>query len=499
MLPRARSGSLHAALLALAFGVLSVTAAAQRGPDPFDACARQLRRTITAYNDGSHLPRLLALRQLREPTLRPLFRRIAQHDHWQMQVHAILGLTEIDRESIVDRWLVTRAGAAAQEALFANAIDLELVSREHVRELVQWEELAPAPRLLLIGELVLADEPVDRSLLAALSGRPQETDAGLASLFLARLGDPAALSAYTDRIGELPRRDRNLRIMWLLEAIRQYEVAAVLPWVVDLVEQRERNDEVAYWAIYTALLLDPPTGLRLWNRALGAEPAERDRIRYGMMLLAAAEHVPASSFDRLAGTSDLTAHMAAAGRAVASGTNVAPALTALLDLGHPKTTSWVMTAVEDRPEASLIYGHIVDSIDDARTGRAERLALAVSATARLFEIDPGGVLRRLEEADDDSARQEVLLLGLFDSRSPAAGAAASGIRRIGAGRADTLALLLIARHNDELAPEDVRRLGLVASGGGRVSGGLQTQAAWLYLKHTGGINRALKLVFEDDA
>jgi len=501
MLPRARYGFLQAALLALTIGALTTISAAQRAPDPYDACLRQLQRTIRPRNDGSHLPRILALRQLREPTLRPLFRRIAQHEHWQMQVHAMLGLAEIDRQSIVDRWLITRAGALAQEALFANAIDQELVGPEQVRELVQWDELAPAPRLLLVGELVLKNEPVDRALLAGYAGRPQETDAGLASLFLARLGDAAAFSACTNRIRELPRRDRNLRILWLLEAIRQYEVAAVLPWVVGLVDERERSDEVAYWAIYTALLIEPTTGLRLWNSALGAEPAERDRIRYGMMLLAAASHVPPSAFDRLPGTSDLTKHMAAAGRAVASGRDAAPALSALLDLGHPKTTAWVMAALEDLPDAdaSAVYGHIVDSIESLNSGRAERLALAVRATSRLFEIDPGGVLRRLEEADDDSPRQEVILLGLFDARSPAAGAAASGIRRIGAGRADTLALLLIARHATELPKGDIKRLGIVAAGGGRVSDGLQTQAAWLYLKHTGDIDRALKQVFEDDA
>ncbi|MHC5113475.1 MAG: hypothetical protein ACYTGP_03490 [Planctomycetota bacterium] len=501
MLPRARSGSLHAALLALALGAVTTMAAAQRAPDPFDACVRQLNRTIHPRNDGSHLPRILALRQIQEPTLRPLFRRIAQHDHWQMQVHAMLGLAEIDPQALNDRWLVTRAGAPAQEAFFANAIDQELLADEQVRELAQWDDLAAAPRLLLIGELVLADAPVDRALLAGYAGRPQETDAGLASLFLARLGDAAAFSAYTDRIRELPRRDRDLRILWLLEAIRQYEVSAVLPWVERLVEQRERSDEVAYWAIYTTLVLDPAAGLRHWNRALGAEPAERDRIRYGMMLLAAAKHVPPSAFDRLAGTSDLTKQMAAAGRAVAAGQGAAPALSTLLDLGHPKTTAWVMTVAKELPNADRteVYGHIIDSIERLSTGRAERLALAVEATSNLFEIDPGGVLRRLEEAEDDSARQEVLLLGLFESRSPAAGAAASGIRRIGAGRADTLALLLIARHTSDLAPEDVKRLGLVAAGGGRVSEGLQTQAAWLYLKHTGDIDRALKVVFEDDA
>ncbi len=108
----------------------------------------------------------------------------------------------------------------------------------------------------------------------------------------------------------------------------------------------------------------------------------------------------------------------------------------------------------------------------------------MTATARLFKIAPDRVIERLAQVEDDSLTQEAMLLGLLDSSSPKAGQAAGSVRRIGAGHADSLALLLIAKHAAKLEPGDLYRLGMIAQGGGRVSNVLRTQAAWLYLKHT---------------
>jgi hypothetical protein len=91
--------------------------------------------------------------------------------------------------------------------------------------------------------------------------------------------------------------------------------------------------------------------------------------------------------------------------------------------------------------------------------------------------------------------QQAILLGLFETGSARAGEAAGALPRIGSGRADSLALLLQAKHAKTLAPDQLRQLGTIASGGGRVSAILQVQAAWLYLKHTGKTDQAIAAVF----
>ena len=86
-------------------------------------------------------------------------------------------------------------------------------------------------------------------------------------------------------------------------------------------------------------------------------------------------------------------------------------------------------------------------------------------------------------------------MGLLESPSPAAGDAARLVKRIGFGRADSLAMILIAKHTPRLTADELHELAVIASGGGRVSDMLQMQAAWLYLKHTSTIERALVETF----
>ena len=93
--------------------------------------------------------------------------------------------------------------------------------------------------------------------------------------------------------------------------------------------------------------------------------------------------------------------------------------------------------------------------------------------------------------------QQTILLGLFETRSLAVGEAASRLRRIGLGRADSLALLLIAKHSTNISDQDRRQIGAIASGGGRVSDVLQIQAAWLYLKHSDLLDHALSQVMTE--
>ncbi len=118
------------------------------------------------------------------------------------------------------------------------------------------------------------------------------------------------------------------------------------------------------------------------------------------------------------------------------------------------------------------------------------------ATARLFEINPQAAIDKLVEAEDDSLTQEAILLGLFDSRARSAGEAARLVKRIGYGRADSMALILIAKHADRLSKSELQDLGVIASGG-RVSAVLQAQAGWLYLKHAGQLEQTLAMIFTD--
>jgi hypothetical protein len=476
-------------------------AVAQPQDDATDAGMRQLGRAIKARSDGSHLNRLRGLRQLRDPALRPFFERLLQSDDWTIQVHATLGLAEIDGASAITAERVSSLGSNAQEAVIANAIDMDLLDPAETARLLERGDLPERTLLLLVGECLLAGEPFDHAPLIAAAESEDHRTAGLASLMLAQADDSAPLRAFTSRLATLQHRERHAVMFWLLEAMRQYELDAAVSWVEELLGSPDGTDrEVLYDATWTLLRLAPERGLEVWHAQLGEDAPEREQVRLGLLLLATAEHIPASSFDALTSESDLVRAMVAAGRAVSA---QAPApseqLIALIDINHPRTGDWVMAATLelDPDQARAVYLHMMDLADDEGPGRAERIARAAVGTSRLYEIAPEAVLERLQAAEDDSLVQEILLLGLLDTNDARVGTAAAGLRRIGSGRADTLTLLLMARHDRPLGDDDVRQLGLMVRGGGGVAEGLRTQAAWLYLERAVGADATLARVFAD--
>jgi hypothetical protein len=480
--------------------VLVLLGAASAGDRAVDASIRQLRRVVVPRRDGSHLLLLTSLRQLRDPTLRTFFYQLSQYGSPLVRIHAILGLAEIDESGQIDPWLVSQLESAeARYAAISNALVQGLLDTEHIGKLLEWDDLESKARGLLMAELVSGGEPVDREALARLAENPILDVAGLAACVLAQLGEPAALSGYRARVDALPPAERHRHLRLIFRAIAEYKLDAVIDWVEGIAEAPDANPDVAADGVATVLALDPQRGVALWERQLGTSPRYGKCVRFALLLLEAGPPVPASAYDRLPAGDVLTDTMARAGKAMSTGQDAADALIALLDLGHLKTTRWAMDAARELPDeqAARIYQHLIDRVDGDTRGRDDRAELAMTATARLFEIDPELVTQRLAEASDDSLTQQAMLLGLLESRSPAAGQAARGVKRIGFSQADSVALILIAKHARPPSPEELQQLGVIASGGGRVSDGLRAQAAWLYLKHTAKIEQALAETFAD--
>jgi len=487
--------------MALVFWVWAGNASAQENADPVESSIRLLRQAVTSARDESNLPLLFALRQLRDPDLKPFFHQLAQRNNWLVQVHAVLGLGEIDPNKKIDPWLVTQVLPETQEAVIATGLDLDLFGSAQIKELLAWDKLSPMSRLFLLAEQVLLKEPADQKELTVLAGSDNSNIAGLASALLAQLGETSALDRLDATLKAKSPAERLEIQTWLMQAVRKYELNNVLPWVRQLIDAPDINPEVAYQGVFALLVLNDPAALEAWSHHLGDSPSYPDRVRFGMMLLSGKPPlVPASAFDRLAPTDDeaLLKQIVASGRILSSGGDAAAAVNAMIDLGHPRTLAWAMDFLKTLPaaDAERVYQHVLDLGKELSTGERDPSALEIEAAARLFTTQPQEVLARLAAAPDDSTHQQAILLGLFETTSPEVSDAAANIRRIGSGRADSLALLLIAKHADSLPPNDLRQLGLIASGGAQVSDILQTQAAWLYLKFAGKVEEGLAAVFK---
>lgn len=483
---------------------LAARAVAAPGPDfsrdeSTAAAVGMLRRAVTPDRDGSHLPLLFALRQLRDPDLKSLFYQLAQSGDWQMQVHAVLGLGEIDPNHRVDPWLMTKIEPQAQEAVVATGLDLKLIGPDQITEILKWDKLSPSARLFLLAEQISLGQKTDPAEVAKLVGADDDNTAALAACLAAQLGDPAPLQAIPARLAKLNDNARDAVRLWLLEGVRRYHLVAAKGWVESVLSEPSLEPEVAYRAVFSLLGIDVDAGMKAWERQMGAQPSYQQRVRYGMVLLATGASVPVSAYDRLVKGSDdeLVLKMAAVGRAISTGTDQSAALEELIDLSHMKSVEWAMDHLEEIPkeQAAAVYAHLIDRLGDKPSAQGDAIALAVRAVSKLFAIDPNDVLARLRAAPDDELLQQTILLGLFETDAQDVGKAAASLRRIGSGRADSLALLLMAKHLKGLSTEDVQKLGSIAGGGGRVSAILQVQAAWMYLKQTGQIEMTLASVF----
>lgn len=497
---RAVSAALLLALLVAAG--LAAAPVADEG-EFYEAAVRHLEKAVKPQRSGEHLERLRGLRQMRDPSLRPLFTDLAEKGEWVIRVHAILGLAEIDGPSAITAERVLSLEPTAQEALIANAIDLELLTAEQIDELRATPDLPARSRLLLAGEVLLRGDTddVDRDALATIVSDDEPQLAALAALLLTQAGDEAYLDRVSECVERCPPRTRNATVYWLLDAIRQYELRSALPWVRSLLDEAgDRKRELRYDATWVLLALAPEDGLEAWRRQVLVEAPERERIRMGLLLLANADGLPPAAFDELGGESELIGAMADAGRAIAANApDAAEALMTLIDIGNPRTGEWVMTKVDDLPkdQARRMYVHLIDHAGDEGPAAAGRIVYATIAVSELYAAEPETILDRLRSAEDDSLAQEILVLGLLEEDNPELGEIAKGIRRIGTGRADNLTLLLLARNSVIMDAEALGQLGLLVRGGGQLGDGLRTQAAWMYLRHTDAIDAALTRVAKE--
>lgn len=458
-------------------------------PPPYESESLQhLERAVTTQRDGTHLPRIFALRQLQDERLRPVLESVRTSEDWSLRVHGVLGLAELD--GALDAATLQDDSALVQEAVVANALDMGLLDDATIAAGARNSALHAFPRLILCAEHLLNTRtlPIDASVLNTLIDDDDERARALARLLLAESGEQGRLSELDGLLAELEPRPRAVLRSWMLEAIRQYRITAAAPWIDEMLSRPDlrRNDRAT--ALGAALAIDAEAGRVAWERSLGAAPSYLDRVRFGLVLLASEGEFDAATWERLrAGLEEsdpLMDALVAVGRANASGTATATALAELLEHSTPQVATWVMSQIDELPRDDAIsqYMVLIDAVDD--DAAPEVVARAVTATSRLFPLAPDATLRRLAAVPDDSLAQEVILLGLFDVRDLRIGDAVLKLPRLGAGRADSLALLLAARNRTSLADDDRERLGSIAAGGGRVSQGLRTQAAWLYLVHS---------------
>jgi hypothetical protein len=480
--------------IALVAALMPGTMAVAEPGEYTDLATRHLVKSVQSQRDGSHLTRLSSLRELRDPGMAPLFYDLLQHEEWQVQVHALLGLAEIDEAEGLEPWLVTQIDPLAREQVIPNALDMNLLTVDGMKKLIEWDRLEASHQVMLLAELMQHGEPIDVELLRSLLDNNDLNIASVAGLLLAEQGDAAALSGVDARLKQSSKSERTNVLQLMINMIRLYELESAADWLDDTL--READTPLQSQGTFTLLTIDPERGRIHWKRNLGDMPAYRQRVLAALQLLEAG--LPVNAEDRRlinADEDEVIDQLARTANAVASGENVTNSMIELIDTGHPRGTAWAIRHSQTLPddEARIVHLHFLDRLEANQ--QVSRALIAreqgIAAMANLIKIDPATAAERLLSAEDESLTQQTLLLGCLQSPSVDMQNASVEIRRIGSSRADSLALLLLARSSNELSEQDVIQLGRIAAGGGMLGEMLQIQAAWLYLKHRDELDGAL--------
>jgi hypothetical protein len=463
--------------------------------DRTDAAIRHLKRAVTPQRDDSHLIRLASLRSMRDPTMERLFLRLLQHDSWRIQAYAVLGLAELSEDGYVMPWLITQVQPDARDMIIATAIEESLLGPSEITELTNWKGLEEANRLVLLAYRQSRGDSITPADLQSMAESQNKKVVAAAALLRVWLGDVHAADDISATIEGLPEAQRFDILLTMVMMIRRYEIMEAVPWLDGMITSLAQEGlfpGVIGAGTNTLLRLDPDRGIVQWRRRVGEHPSRREQIDSAIMLLAAGVALPEADRTRIDINDQLVGSIIEAANAVAAGReDTAERIIELADLNHMRSTAVLLTVITDLPppHAKIVLRNLLTRIEADTFTDLDRV-LAIEATERLIELEPKRLLEELRTAKDDSPLQEALMEGLLRHQVPGTLEVALSIRRIGSSRPDALALLLIARDSDELDATRLHELGLVTSGA-RLANHMQAQAAWLYLRHTDGLEDAM--------
>ncbi|MDG2093770.1 MAG: hypothetical protein P8J89_00670 [Phycisphaerales bacterium] len=456
---------------------------------------RHLKKAVTPQRDESHLTRLAALQRLSDESLEELFLSLVEHDSWQMQVYAVLGLANLSEDGSVTPWLITQLDPLARNEILAISIDEKKLGPDQARTLIKWEDLEEPNRLALLAYLNSLGETLEIAEIEPMLDSSNEKVIAAALLILTWLGDAEAVDRIAEIIAELPESRQFDILMTLVMFIERYQIEEAASWLDVLVTSNRmdgRFPELIQPGTATLLTIEPTTGIRHWKEWVGPSPKRRNQITAALMLLQVGVGLDSDQTTELDGEDELVKTILSAANAIGSDSDDSPQrLIDLYDLNHLRSTVILPGVIKTLPEDQQItvLNHFLDRLSSDSENPMNRM-LAIEATERLLTIDSDSLLRRLQEAEDDGPLQEAMLFGILQHRNPGALDTVRPIKQIGLSLPDALALLVIAREADELTETQQRNLGLIASGG-VLSEPLQVQAAWLYLKHTDQLDDAM--------
>lgn len=480
-----------ALLLALAANCLTASHAHAQSDVIDRELARQVREAILIRPDGSHTQLISALRNLRDPRLRPLFGKLAASERGELRRLGILGMAELaDNQRINILMVANITDSALRSDILLDALNEGLIHPSQVGEVLTWSDLHPLVEARYrLRHYVLTGE-VDIERINELS-RSEDSPAELVALLVrCESGDAQACRLGAEALCAEPLKTNRVRAAAILELIRENRLTNTGPLIAEISECYAEDDLVGMAAIRSLLIVDPRAGRAHWLNRFDHAHSSGEKYRLALAALESAESAPVAVFERLLAEPEgsLLECIGRAGRAVSQGVICTETLSELAARRHAPSIDWVIrrTRALSTEDAAAVLESALAAWCTPSSERDAHPDASVSALAREILLrNPASLLLPLNWAatQGDVRLCLALLNGMIDGTECPPVWNPESPPRWPSQACEALATLYEARAGEPLAHGEphLDRLRSIGLGWGGLPEPLRTQAAWIAL------------------
>lgn len=495
LLPSMGMGVL-ARILTLVALVTASTALAGYEPTASERLAEQIREGIADGGAGAERS-LMALRELRDPALRPLFSQLAAGPGAELRRNGVLGRAELDSPAKLDPFLLMQIVSPEERLSIVEAARRQgLLSDDSVRDLLARSDLSPAMEIYLRLAAAGAGDPVDAERAAALlagsiAHLPTEARAAL----LVMEASPA--ETMPEPLPLLISEDTPLSraaLVTILNDAARLRLRGSAPLAEAVLAASGEDALLRAAAIDVLLAVAPERATSAWTNAFEADSAEyADRLRLALLAIEARDATD-EVLERLGASND--ALLGALGRAALGIRQNDPApILALIETRYTQALAWLVrqTKVMEPSTAERTLLAIIDLTPDLPAGNWELADQPVRAAEALAALRPEAYLERFRRAVDqrDLRTEQAMLLGAL---RPQGAAVCPGVLAAASTNPECQALAAIAAARSaegDQAASLTELLRAIAAGEGGLHPARRVQAAWLALRLSGEERLAL--------
>lgn len=470
---------------------LPTSRAHAQDPQAFESAVWLLKKTTLIHRDGKHNFLLRALRQLRDPQLKPLFSDLTQRPTPVLQIHGILGLGEIDSPPNIDLAHVANiTDTTTQIQLLSTALSNKLLSDQQAQELLAWPSLEVGVKIIIATHLIQNDALLDTAILDQAMASTTPAIAATAALLSLQLGDTAALQILNDT-HKLPLAERTPLYAALLKTAIRYDLHAIGPWALNLADNPDTDPDTATLALQTALDGDAPHATDTWIKFYNATQSVAQQTRLALLALELHPNVDPLAFQLMRQSeTQVIRQVGHAGQLLNAHQDATQAILDLLLLNNVLASQWVSLYANDHPidqTRRLLVGIILAAQGEPNPPRFrdQRLINTVLAAKSIVEKepDPKPIIQNLL-AQAQPLTQEAVIMGLIRADRPQPQTLLEGFTDFKSSQGASMATILRTRYSSTATLDDIKTLSLIVRGGSGLEDTLRVQASWIYLKLT---------------